>query len=140
MYYIDEFYTITSLIYSFFSCSVVCNEFFQKPQQKLKLDTQVFLIVRFTCSVSILDTTAKFKWWSNIRCDSINSLIQNYSTVTEAFKDIVADGDSRSANARGLLITAIFICTLFILHKLMEPIKILSNQLKSEPFKIALLD
>ncbi|CAF1216123.1 unnamed protein product [Rotaria sordida] len=66
--------------------------------------------------------------------DSINSLIQNYSAIIEAFEDIIAEGDSRSVNARGLLISVkepIFICTLFILHKLMGPIKILSNQLKS---------
>ncbi|CAF4117090.1 unnamed protein product [Rotaria sordida] len=59
--------------------------------------------------------------------DSINSLIQNYSAIIETFEDIIAEGDSRSVNARGLLISVkepIFICTLFILHKLMGPIKI----------------
>ena len=37
VHYIDEFYSIMSLIYSFFTCSSVSNEFFQKAQEKLKL-------------------------------------------------------------------------------------------------------
>ncbi|CAF2773271.1 unnamed protein product [Rotaria sp. Silwood2] len=118
--YIGEFYSIMSSIYSFFICSGVANKYFLGAQQKLKLET------------------TKLKLWSDIRWDSrwdsIDALIRNYSAAVQAFDDTIEEEDTRSVNARGLLITVkepIFVVTLFVLYKLMGPIKILSNQLKS---------
>ncbi|CAF4495809.1 unnamed protein product [Rotaria sp. Silwood2] len=119
--YIGEFYSIMSSVYSFFTSSGVANEYFLDAQQKLRLET------------------TKLKLWSDIRWDSrwdsIDALIKNYSAVIQAFDDIIEEQDTRSVNARGLLIAVkepIFVVTLFVLYKLMGPIKILSNQLKSE--------
>ncbi|CAF4727039.1 unnamed protein product, partial [Rotaria magnacalcarata] len=51
----------------------------------------------------------------------------------KALSDLINDGDSRSADANGLLIALkepLFIVTLFVIHKILGPIKILSNQLQ----------
>ena len=90
----------------------------------------------------ILETT-KLTSWSDIRWDSIGALVRNYSAVVQAFGHIIEEADSHSVNARGLLIAVkdpIFVATLFILYKLMGPIKILSNQLKSKSLKSILVD
>jgi len=85
--------------------------------------------------------------WSNIRWDSrwnsIDALIRNYSAVIQTFENIIEEEDARSFNARSLLIAVkepISVVTLFVLYKLMGPIKILSNQLKSKSLKSILID
>ena len=65
----------------------------------------------------------------------IDALIMNYSAVVQAFDDIIEKEDTRSVNATGLAFAVkepIFVVTLFVVYKLMGPIKILSAQLKSE--------
>ena len=87
----------------------------------------------FTLETTKLKLRSDIRWDS--RWDSIDSLIRNYSAVLQAFEDIIEEENSRSVNARDLLISVkeqMFISTLFILHELMGPIKILSNQLKSK--------
>ncbi|CAF2115223.1 unnamed protein product [Rotaria magnacalcarata] len=54
--------------------------------------------------------------------------------ILKALYDLIDDGDGRSAEANGLLIALrepLFIVTLFVLHDILGPIKILSNQLQS---------
>ncbi|CAF2121474.1 unnamed protein product [Rotaria magnacalcarata] len=63
------------------------------------------------------------------------SIIKNYRAILKALSDLINDGDSRSADANGLLIALkepLFIVTLFVIHKILGPIKILSNQLQDE--------
>ncbi|CAF4733983.1 unnamed protein product [Rotaria sp. Silwood2] len=83
--------------------------------------------------------TTKLKKWSSIRWDSrwssIDSIIKNYRAILKALNDLIDDGDARSADANGLLIAfkePLFIITLFVIHKILGPIKILSNQLQDE--------
>ncbi|CAF1366267.1 unnamed protein product [Rotaria sordida] len=120
--YCTEFYSIISKIHSYFTASGVTNEYFKNAQQLLQLDT-----------------TTKLKKWSYIRWDSrwtsINAIINNYQAILKALNDLLDDGDTRSVDANGLLIAIkepLFIVTLFIMHKIFGPIKILSNQLQDE--------
>jgi len=84
-----------------------------------------------------LDTTTTLKLWSNTRWDSrftsIDSIKCNYSAVLQALEDLVHDGGSRAVDARDLSVVlkdSLFIIAMFILHRLLGPIKILSDQLK----------
>ncbi|CAF1658030.1 unnamed protein product [Rotaria magnacalcarata] len=120
--YCAEFYSIISKITTYFTASGVTNVYFKNAQQLLELDE-----------------TTKLKKWSNIRWDSrwssIDSIIKNYRAILKALSDLINDGDSRSADANGLLIALkepLFIVTLFVIHKILRPIKILSNQLQDE--------
>ncbi|CAF5171843.1 unnamed protein product, partial [Rotaria magnacalcarata] len=70
--------------------------------------------------------TTKLKKWSNIwwdsRWSSIDSIIKNYRAILKALSDLINDGDSRSADANGLLIALkepLFIVTLFVIHKIL---------------------
>ncbi|CAF4094911.1 unnamed protein product, partial [Rotaria magnacalcarata] len=97
------------------------------------------LVIIDVCQVVTYYETTKLKKWSNIRWDSrwssIDSIIKNYRAILKALSDLINDGDSRSADANGLLIALkepLFIVTLFVIHKILRPIKILSNQLQDE--------
>lgn len=53
--------------------------------------------------------------------------------IVLAFNDLIQDGGSRAVDAKGLLVVVeepMFVVTLFIMHKLLSPIKILSDKLK----------
>ncbi|CAF3478257.1 unnamed protein product [Rotaria sp. Silwood2] len=120
--YCAEFYSIISKITTYFTASGVTNIYFKNAQQLLELDE-----------------TTKLKKWSSIRWDSrwssIDSIIKNYRAILKALNDLIDDGDARSADANGLLIAfkePLFIITLFVIHKILGPIKILSNQLQDE--------
>jgi hypothetical protein len=50
-----------------------------------------------------------------------------------ALNDLIEDGGARAVDAKGLLVLTeqpVFVITLFILHKLLGPIKVLSDKLK----------
>ncbi len=84
-----------------------------------------------------LDTASTLKKWAITRWDSrfksIDSIKRNFPAVHQALQEIVDDGGSRAVDARGLLVVlkdSMLIIALFILHRLLGPIKILSDQLK----------
>lgn len=77
------------------------------------------------------------KKWGNTRWDSsfksIDSIKCNYSALVEVLQDLIHDGGSRAVDAQGLVLVvkdSVFIIAMFILHRLLGPIKILSDQLK----------
>jgi hypothetical protein len=76
--------------------------------------------------------------WASTRWDSrwetIDAVIRNYPAILRAFEEILEEGGDRSIDARGLILAVkepIFLVSLCVLHRLMGPIKILSDQLKS---------
>ena len=80
--------------------------------------------------------TSLTKWcetrWDS-RWSSINALIQNYEVLLISFGELENEGSEIFVDARGLLLDIkqpIFVITLFIVHKLFEIIKILSDPLK----------
>ncbi len=80
---------------------------------------------------STLKKLAKTRWDSRFK--SIDSIKSNYSAVIEALQDLIQDGGNRAVDARGLLVVmkdSLFIISMFILHRMLGPIKILSDQLK----------
>lgn len=59
----------------------------------------------------------------------------NYAAILQALQELINDGGSRAVDATGLLVVlkdSMFIITIFILHRLLGPIKILSDQLKGK--------
>lgn len=77
------------------------------------------------------------KQWADIRWDSrwtsIDAVLKNYQVIILALNDVVKDGGARAVDARGLLSVMenpMFVVTMFIMHKLLGPIKVLSDQLK----------
>ncbi|CAF1565842.1 unnamed protein product [Rotaria magnacalcarata] len=124
--YLSEFYSIISKIYTYFHTSSVTNETFKKIQQQLKID----------CSILSITTIKK---WTETRWDSrwtsIQSVIENYKALNQSLEELVDEGTERSIDARGLLLALkepLFVVTIFILHRLLGKIKILSDQLKSK--------
>ncbi|CAF3369991.1 unnamed protein product [Rotaria sp. Silwood2] len=118
--YIEEFFSILSNIHNYFISSGVTNRYFCDAQKLLKLDT-----------------TSKLKKWGNTRWDSrfksIDAIKNNFPAIIKALEDLVEDGGSRAVGARGLFVhmkESMFIVAMFILHRLLGPIKILSDQLK----------
>ncbi|CAF4341824.1 unnamed protein product, partial [Rotaria sp. Silwood2] len=104
-------------------------------------NAQLSIVIRVVSSPTdvLSNETTKLKKWSSIRWDSrwssIDSIIKNYRAILKALNDLIDDGDARSADANGLLIAfkePLFIITLFVIHKILGPIKILSNQLQDE--------
>ena len=89
---------------------------------------------------SILSTTTIKKWaetrWDS-RWTSIQSVMENYKVLIETLKELIDESTERSIDARGLLLSLrepLFIVTIFILHRLLGKIKILSDQLKCKTF------
>ncbi|CAF1448894.1 unnamed protein product [Rotaria sordida] len=118
--YCSEFYSIISKINMYFTASGVTSVYFKNAQELLQLDT-----------------TTKLKKWSDIRWDSrwssIDAIINNYQAILKALNDLVDDGNARSVDANGLLIALkepLFVVTLFVIHKILGHIKILSSQLQ----------
>lgn len=63
---------------------------------------------------------------------SIDAVKNNYTAIVAALIDLIDDGGHRSIDARRLLAAIqepLFLVSLFILHGLLGPIKVLSNQL-----------
>ncbi|CAF1525372.1 unnamed protein product, partial [Rotaria sordida] len=122
VYYILDYFSILSNIYSFFTESGVTNTYFKKAQQELNLNQS-----------STLKLWGLTRWDS--RWKSIDAIINNYPAIINALSDISEEGGGkRSINAGGLLThvkKSIFIITSFILHKLFGLIKVLSDHLKS---------
>ncbi|CAF3478552.1 unnamed protein product [Rotaria socialis] len=119
--YIDEFMAILSKIHEYFTWSSVTNEYFRHAQWSLQLDTS-----------SSLKRWAQTRWDS--RWISIDALKNNYSAIITALSDLIDNGGHRAIDARGLLAATqepLFLVSMFILHILLGPIKILSDQLKS---------
>ncbi|CAM4938755.1 unnamed protein product [Rotaria socialis] len=119
--YIDEFMAILSKIHEYFTCSSVTNEYFRHAQRSLQLDTS-----------SSLKLWAQTRWDS--RWISIDALKNNYSAIITALSDLIDNGGHRAIDARGLLAATqepLFLVSMFILHILLGPIKILSDQLKA---------
>ena len=86
-----------------------------------------------------LDAESKLKKWANTRWDSrfksIDAIKNNCSAIIKALEDLIEDGGSRAVDAGGLLLAmkkSMFIVAMFILHQLLGPIKILSDQLKGK--------
>ena len=86
---------------------------------------------------SLLDTASNLKLWAKTRWDSrwlsIDTIKNNYAAVVTALTDLIDEGGHRAIDARGLLAAvqeALFIVSMFTLHMLLGPIKILSDQLK----------
>lgn len=86
-----------------------------------------------------LDTTSKLKKWGNTHWDSrfksIDAIKNNFSAIIKALEDLIEEGGNRAVVARGLFVRmkeSIFIVAMFILHRLLGPIKILSDQLKGK--------
>ncbi|CAF1489142.1 unnamed protein product [Adineta ricciae] len=122
--YLPEFYCVLSKIHSYFSHSSVTNEWFKCVQKELKLDN--------AHSIS-LKAWAETRWDS--RWSSIDSIQRNYGTLLVCFQELEAEATKRSVDARGLLRAMkkpTFVVTLFILHKVLGIIKILSDQLKAK--------
>jgi len=76
--------------------------------------------------------------WASTRWDSrwetIDAVIRNYPAILRAFEEIIEEGGDRSIDARDLILAVkepIFLVSLCVLYRLMGPIKILSDQLKS---------
>jgi hypothetical protein len=77
------------------------------------------------------------KLWADIRWDSrwtsIDAVLKNYQVIIFVLNDLVQDGGARAVDAKGLLSVMekpMFVVTMFIMHKLLGPIKVLSDQLK----------
>jgi hAT family C-terminal dimerisation region len=94
-----------------------------------------------------LDSTSTLKMWAPTRWDSrwetMDVIIKNYPAILRAFEEIIDDGGDRSIDARGLVLAVkepTFLVTLCVLHRLMSPIKILSDQLKSTLRRLCLFD
>ncbi|CAF5224953.1 unnamed protein product, partial [Rotaria magnacalcarata] len=69
------------------------------------------------------------------RWTSIQSVIENYKALNQSLEELVDEGTERSIDARGLLLALkepLFVVTIFILHRLLGKIEILSDQLKSK--------
>ncbi|CAF1268253.1 unnamed protein product [Rotaria sordida] len=118
--YACEFYTIIKNIHKYFKASGVTNERFRDAQNQLKL------------------TYTNLKLWANIRWDSrwtsLDAILNNYQAIVLALNDLIQEGGARAVDAKGLLLVVqepLFVVTLFVLHKLLGPIKILSDKLKA---------
>jgi hypothetical protein len=81
--------------------------------------------------------SVSLKGWAETRWDSrwssIDSIKQNYKTLVVCFQELEIEGTDRSVDARGLLLAIkepMFIVALFILHRVLGIIKVLSDQLK----------
>ncbi|CAF2998956.1 unnamed protein product [Rotaria sp. Silwood2] len=79
------------------------------------------------------------KKWADTRWDSrwssINSIILNYKALIISLQELEDEGNERSVDARGLLLSVkapIFVVSLFIVHKIFGIIKVLSDQLKAK--------
>jgi len=84
-----------------------------------------------------ISVETNLKTWANIRWDSrwtsIDAIIKNYRVIILALNDLIEDGGERAVDAKGLIVLIeqpMFVVTLFILHKLLGSIKILSDKLK----------
>ncbi|CAF4531509.1 unnamed protein product, partial [Rotaria sp. Silwood2] len=118
IYYISDYFSIVSQIYTFFTESGVTNIHFKQAQIDLG---QV--------------QSSTLKLWIITRWIAIDSIVNNFPAIVRALRDLSEDGSgTRSTNALGILIHAkksVFIISTFILHKLLGIIKVLSDQLKS---------
>ena len=87
----------------------------------------------FIVQSSTLKLWADTRW--NSRRTPSNANVNNFPAILKAPHDLSEQGSgTRSTNAGGLLMhvkKSIFIITPFILHKLFEIIKVLSDHLKS---------
>ena len=136
--YIAEFMAILSKIHEYFTCSNVTNEYFRHAQRSLQLGKcfkEVLLYIYFH-SFWCVDITTNLKLWAQTRWDSrwlsIDAVKNNYTAIVAALIDLIDDGGHRSIDARRLLAAIqepLFLVSLFILHGLLGPIKVLSNQL-----------
>jgi hypothetical protein len=77
------------------------------------------------------------KKWAETRWDSrwtsIDSVKQNYPSLIATLQEFEDERTERSTDARGLRIALqkpLFLVALFVLHRLLGKIKILSDQLK----------
>ncbi len=139
--YIDEFMGILSKMHQYFTSSSVTNEHFRHAQQSLQLgkllkEFRFFTIFHFFLR---LDTASTLKLWAQTRWDSrwlsIDAIKNNYGAVVTALMELIDEGGHRSIDARGLLAAIqepLFLVSMFILHMLLGPIKILSDQLKGK--------
>lgn len=82
-------------------------------------------------SISTIKKWAETRWDS--RWISIQSIIENYEALNQSLEELADEDTERSVDARGLLLALkepLFLVTIFILHRLLGKIKILSDQLK----------
>ena len=59
--------------------------------------------------------------------------MNNYQAIVLALDELIEEGGTRAVESKGLVLVLqepLFVVTLFILHKLLGPIKILSDKLK----------
>jgi len=87
-------------------------------------------VIRFKLSFLSLVRT-NLKLWTDIRWDShwtsIDAILKNYPVIILSLNDLIQDGGARTVDAKGLLSVVeklVFVVTMFIVQKLLGPIKI----------------
>lgn len=135
--HVIEFYSVVAKIHNYFTASSVTNERFRDAQRKLKLGRSVSKTIRNSNFLLMILVETNLKLWSNIRWDSrwtsIDAVLSNFECIIVALAEIIEDGGERAIEAKGLAFVMkdpAFAVTLFILHKLLGPIRILSDKLK----------